>query len=250
MAVAAAAPTEADAQTTGIEVADKDAATVRAEARRPDVDTRKQVGIPDVLVGRHAPRDFGDVGRHLRLGQQSLLPVPVLRGRLRNRLLAKHDPAGFDLVVLGERLLGIRAVSLRIEAVALEAANLEERQGAVGSGDQHGAIVAATLEHLLRGHGVAELRELIIRIDDALARLHDVLWGNEILAEDSADQFVVRRFRREALDAREQIGREARMLVEDLCAVFVESHLVVLGAERFDSSLSFRTVCGYQCRRV
>jgi len=125
-AVAAAVAPVADDQTLGTEDADVDTATARVETRRPNVNARKQVGVPDGLVGRHAPGDFSDVGRHLRLGQQGLLLVPVLRGRLRDRLLAKHDPAGFDLVDLCELLLGIPAAFLRVEVVLLEAANLEE----------------------------------------------------------------------------------------------------------------------------
>ncbi len=243
-------PVVADVQTPGIEAAHVDAVAARAETRRADVDAREQVGVANGLVGRHAPHHLGGVRGHLVVGQQSLLFVPVLRGRLRDRLLAKHDPASFGLVVLGERLLSIPAAFLRAEVVLLEDANLEEGHGAVGSGDQHVAVVAAPLEHLLRGHGVAELRELLVRVDDALARLHDVLGGNEILAEDGADQVVIRCLRGEALDSGEQVGGEARMLVEELCAVFVESRLVVLSAERFGGSLSFRTVCGHHGRRV
>lgn len=183
--------TEADVQTQGIEEADVDTATVRVETRRPNVDARKQVGVPNGLVGRHAPYDFGDIGRHLRLGQQSLLLAPVLRGRSGNRFLAEHDPAGIDLVDLCERLLGIPATFLRVEVVALEATDLKERHGAAGSSDQHVAVVATPLEHPLRGHGVAELRELIVCIDNVLARLHDFLGGNEIPAEKVAGKFVI-----------------------------------------------------------
>lgn len=58
-----------DEQTLGIEEADADAGTVRAETGRTDVDVRKQVGVPDGLVGRHTPYDFGGVGRHLIVRQ-------------------------------------------------------------------------------------------------------------------------------------------------------------------------------------
>ncbi|MFM2340112.1 MAG: hypothetical protein RLZZ360_748 [Candidatus Parcubacteria bacterium] len=249
-AAAVVVPVVADVKTLGNEVADEDTETVRVETRRANVDARQQIGVANGLEGRHAPRHFGNVRGHLVVGQKSLLLGPVLRGRLRDRLLAKHDPAGFGLVVLGERLLGIPAAFLRVEVVLLEAANLEEGHGAVGSSDQHVAVVAAPLEHFLRRNGVAELRELVVGIDDRFARLHDILGGDEILAEDGADQFVVRRFRREATDPREHVGGEARVLVESLRAIFIESGLIVLGAERFGSSLSFRTVCGYQCRRV
>ena len=147
-AVAVVVVPDVDAQTLGIKVADEDAATFRAETRRPNVDARKQVGVADGLVDRHAPRDFGDAGRHLIIRQQSLLFFPFLRGRPRNRLLAKHDPASFDLVDLCELLVGIPAAFLQVEVVLVEATNLEDRHGTVGSGDEHVAVVAAPLEHL------------------------------------------------------------------------------------------------------
>lgn len=123
--------------------------TVRAEARRADIDTREQVNVPDRLVRGDAPGDFGDVRRHLGFGQESLLFDPVLRGRSGDRLLAKHDPPGVDLVDLRELPLRVPSAFLRVEVVALEVTDLEERHGAVGSGDEHVAVVATPLEHFL-----------------------------------------------------------------------------------------------------
>ena len=248
--MAAVVPVVVDDQTLGSEEAHENAEPDQAETRRANVDARQQIGVADGLVGRHTPHHLGGVRGHLIFGQQSLLLVPVLRGRLRGWLLAKHDPASLNLVDLRELLLGIPAAFLRVEVVRSEAANFEEGHGAVRSGDQHVAVVAAPLEHLFTRQRVAELRELLVHVDDALAVLLYFLGGNEILAEDGTDQVVIRCLCGEALDSGKQVGGEARMLVEDLRAVFVESRLVVLGAESFGGSLSFRTVCGHRGRRV
>ena len=63
-------------------------------------------------------------------------------------------------------LLRIPAVFLHEEEVPLEVTDPKERQGAIGTGDEHVPVFAASLQHLLRGHGVPKLRELVVCVDD------------------------------------------------------------------------------------
>ncbi len=204
------------------EVTDVDAATARVQTRRADVDARQQIDVPDRLVRSETPGDLGDVGHHLLVGEKRPLFVPVLRGGLGDRLFAEHEPPGLDLVVLGECLLRVPAAVLRVEMVLLHGANVEKGHRTVGTGDEHVAVVAAPLQHFLRGHGVAELRELLVGVDDWLARLGDFLRRDEVLAEDGTGEAVVRRLRREPANAREHVRLElAAALQEPLETVLV-----------------------------
>ena len=211
----------ADVQTPGNEAAHDDTDTARVETRRVDVDAREQTDIPDRLVRGDAPDEFGRVRRNLVVREQSLLFGPVLRGRFGNCLLAKHDPPSISLVVPSERLLRVPAAFLRVEVVGPEVADFEHRHGPVGARDDHVAVVAAPFEHLLRGHGIAQLRELIVRVDDA-PRLGDFLGEDEILTEDGAYEVVVRHLRREPVDAGHDVGLKlAATLEETLEAILV-----------------------------
>ncbi len=224
MVDAVVAPAVADAETPVVEAADVDAAADRVERRRTHVDVREQVNAPDGLVHSESPDDFGSVRHALELREKFLLFVPGLLGRVGDRLLAKHKPFRLDLVFPGKLLLVfcVPALALRVEVRGLESADLDKRHRFRGSCHEHVAVVATPLEHLLRRQSLAEFHELVFGVDDALARLGDLLGRDEILAENRASELVIRHLRREATDA----GHDAQLKVPALLEKPLQAILV------------------------
>lgn len=228
------------------EEADAHATAERAHTRRAHVERRKQVDAPDGLVGRHAPDLLGGVGHHLEAGEHPLLLAPrLVRRAARHRLLAEDQPPAGRLVVTGERLAvgRVPAALLGVEVAALELADVEERGRAGRAGDDHEAVVAAPLEHLAGGHGVAELEELLRVVDDALASGRDLLGADEVVAEDLAGDGVVGRLGRVADDDLPQGGRElVATLVEELGGLVGQLSLVVDGPDDVHELAALRIV--------
>ncbi len=239
-----------DSETKGIEAADADAATVRVETGRPNVNAFEESDTTNLKVGRDEPTHLGGVRYLLERGEKLVLLVPRLAGRVRNRRLLDQKPSEGRLVLAGELLIGIPPTRLRVEVRGLDIPNVERGHRRGRCRHDGVTVFLAPLEHILRRQTFGECRDLFGGVNDARTSLADFLRRDEIRAEDGLRQTVVGLFRREATDDFGEIHGEVGMLVQDLCAFVVESRLVVLGAERFGSSLSFRTVCGYQCRRV
>ena len=248
--VAAVTPIAADDEPVGSEVADVDTVPARVETGRPNVNAFEEPDTTDLEIGRDEPTHLGGVRHLLERGEKLVLLVPRLAGRVRNRRLLDQEPAEGRLVLAGELLVGIPPTRLRVEVGGLDLPNVERGHRRGRRRHDGVAVFLAPLEHVLRRQTFGECRDLLGGVNDARASLRDFLRRDEIRAEDGLRQTVVGRFRREATDAFCEIHGEAGMLVQALRAVIVESGLVVLGAERFGGSLSFRTVCGHQCRRV
>lgn len=92
IAVAEVIVPEADAQTPGIEDAHADAATVRVETGRADVDAFEESDTTDLEVGRDEPAHLSSIRHELDVGQKLVLLVPVFAGRVRHRRLLDGEP--------------------------------------------------------------------------------------------------------------------------------------------------------------
>ena len=240
-----------DNETPVIEAADVDTVTIRVDGGRANVDAFEEPGTTDLKVGRDEPAHLGGIRNVFERREKLALLFPVFAGRVRNRRLPDGEPSERRLVLAGELLIGVPAPGLAVaEVTGLEFTNIEQGHRGQRCGHHGVTVILAPLENVLRRQTFGECRDLFVGVDDARASLADFLRRDEIRAEDGLRQRVVGRLGREATNPSEQVRGKAGVLVEDLCAVFVESRLVVLRAERFGGSLSFRTVCRHQSRRV
>ena len=238
----------ADVETPGIEAADAHTATVREERGRTNVDVLEESDATNLEVGRDEPAHLCGVRHALECGQELALLLPRLARRVQNRRLLDGEPSERRLVLAGELLIRVPATGLAVEVGGLDLPNVEHRHRG-GRCRHHGVtVILAPLEHIFRRQALGKCRDLFVGVNDARASLADFLRRDEIRAEDGLRQRVVGRLGREATNPCEQVHGEARVLVQNLCAVFVESRLVVLGAERFGGSLSFRPVAARRPR--
>ncbi len=95
-----------DIETKGIEEADIDTTTARAEINATNIDLLEQSLADGEEVADHGVNHDPSSRCFLVFREECLLIVPGLRGRVGDRFLADQNPADFALV-LGERLLVI-----------------------------------------------------------------------------------------------------------------------------------------------
>lgn len=113
--MAAVAVPVADVETPGIEAADADAATVRVETGRPNVDAFEESDTTDLEIGRDEPTHLGGVRHLLERGQKLVLLVPVFAGRVRDWCLLDGEPSERRFVFASKLLVGIPPTRLRVE---------------------------------------------------------------------------------------------------------------------------------------
>lgn len=75
-------PSVADVEPAGIEAADDDTATARAETGRPNTNAFEESDTTNLKVGRDEPAHLGCVRRLLECGEKLVLIVPRLAGRV------------------------------------------------------------------------------------------------------------------------------------------------------------------------
>lgn len=226
VATATIAP-EADVETVPAEVADDHAVPVRIDARGADIDRRQEVDVPDRLVCRESPDHFCGVGHHLEIGEKLLLLAPRLGRRVRHDAFAEHVPAACHLVVASESfaLFGVPAALLAVEVAPLEFADVKERHLTGRARHEVVVVAAQPLEGLLVGKRLLELGDLLLGVGQTTGG-GDLLGGDEVVAEDLSNQFVVRSSGRVATDERHEVILEVATLTDQaLDAVLVGTGL-------------------------
>lgn len=180
---AAIARVVADAETRGIEEADDDAATVRAETGRPNVDAFKEADATNLKVGRDEPAHFGSVRHLLECGQELALLIPVFAGRVRDWRLLDGEPSERRLVLTGKLLVAIPLLSLAVEVVGLDLLDLKQRHRLGRCGHDGVTIFLAPLQHVFRRQTFGECLDLLVSVD-CPASLGYLFWRDEIHTEN------------------------------------------------------------------
>ena len=217
----------------GIEAAETDTVAARVDGGGANVGAFHESETTDLEVGRDEPAHFGGVRNLLECGEKLALLEPRLASRVRNRRLPDGEPSEGRLVLTSELLIRVPSTGLAVEVTGLDLPDIEHRHRRWRCRHHGVTVILAPLQSVSRRQTFGECRDLVVSVDDARASLGDFLRRDEIRAEDGLRQRVVGRLGREATEPSEQVCGEARVLVQDLCAVFVESGLVVLGPGTF-----------------
>ena len=198
-----------DVEPVAVEVPDVHTVAVRVDARGASVEATEEVDAPDRLVDSHPPDLFGSVGHHLEVGEELLLLSPRLGRGVRHDALAEHQPAAGHLVVAGE-LLGlvvVPAALLGVEVAPLQLTDVEERHLTGRARHEHEVVATQPLQRLPVGESALELGDLVVGVGEASSG-GDLLWGDEVVAEDLTGEGVVGNLGRVATDEGHEIGLE------------------------------------------
>lgn len=140
-----------------VEVPDVDAVSARTAAGSAQIRGREQEDSPDHLVRHHAPERFSDVRDDLDLGQEGLLPPPVLAEGARNCLLAEGDPFSFHTVVLQDHLRSLGRPSPRLlEVRGVETVDVEYTQRRARARQQDEVVLLQPVELVVRRKRLSE----------------------------------------------------------------------------------------------